>query len=57
MTIIITNWDDDLHTEMLDLVRCVGATAEGLYTALIKALELLNLYAGKWSDLLLTLPT
>lgn len=47
MTITITTWDGDLHTKILDLVRCVDATAEGLYTALIKALELFNLDAGK----------
>lgn len=47
MAIIITTWDGDLHTEMLDLVRCVDATAEGLHTALIKALEASNLEPSK----------
>ena len=39
MAVVVSTWDSDLKVEVLDLVRCKDAIAEGLTDILLKALE------------------
>ena len=39
MAVVIIYWDSDYHVENLGLIRCLDATASGLFNTLISLLN------------------
>ncbi len=52
MAVVTSYWEGKFNSDMLKMKRCKDATAEGLYSKLIK--ELFEKVKVKWWDFLLT---